>query len=127
MLFQHQSVIAETEATEPSWVLGKSPGPYIKERSRSVFMNFGRHVAFLGLDCRTERQHDEILTEETYDVVFDRLEDEIIKGETKHLIVLLGVPIAYPRLNFLESVLTSRLMHPIKAIGRAGLLGNFCQ
>lgn len=125
MLFQHQSVIAETEATEPSWVLGKSPGPYIKERSRSVFMNFGRHVAFLGLDCRTERQHDEILTEETYDVVFDRLEDEIIKGETKHLIVLLGVPIAYPRLNFLESVLTSRLMHPIKAIGRAGLLGNF--
>ncbi|RAR14944.1 metallo-dependent phosphatase [Stemphylium lycopersici] len=125
MLFQHQSVAAETEKTEPSWLLGKSPGPYIKERSRSVFMQLGRQVAFLGLDCRTERQRDEILTEDSYDIIFDRLEDEIIKGETKHLIVLLGVPIAYPRLNFLENILTSRLMDPLKALGRAGLLGNF--
>ncbi|KAF2831285.1 hypothetical protein CC86DRAFT_366683 [Ophiobolus disseminans] len=125
MLFQHQSVPSETETTEPSWLLGKSPGPYIKERSRSIFMHLGRQVAFLGLDCRTERQRDEILTEDSYDVIFDRLEDEIIKGETKHLIVLLGVPIAYPRLNFLENILTSRLMDPIKAMGRAGMLGNF--
>ncbi|KAL5116920.1 hypothetical protein ACEQ8H_005137 [Pleosporales sp. CAS-2024a] len=125
MLFQHQSVSAETEATEPSWILGKNPGPYIKERSRSVFMHLGREVAFLGLDCRTERQRDEILTEDSYDVIFDRVEAEVIQGETKHLIVLLGVPIAYPRLNFLENILTSRLMDPIKAIGRTGMLGNF--
>ncbi|KAF7445996.1 hypothetical protein PtrSN002B_006524 [Pyrenophora tritici-repentis] len=125
MLFQHQSVAAETEKTEPSWLLGKNPGPYIKERSRSVFMQLGRQVAFLGLDCRTERRRDEILTEDSYDIIFDRLEDEIIKGETKHLIVLLGVPIAYPRLNFLEILLTSRIMDPIKALGRTGLLGNF--
>ncbi|KAF2682774.1 hypothetical protein K458DRAFT_488512 [Lentithecium fluviatile CBS 122367] len=125
MLFQHQSVAAETEKTEPSWVLGAHLGPYIKERSRSVFMQLGRRVAFLGLDCRTERQRDEVITEDSYDFIFDRLEDEIIKGETKHLIVLLGVPIAYPRLNFLENILTSRLMDPIKAMGRAGMLGNF--
>jgi hypothetical protein len=125
MLFQHQSLPTETEKTEPSWLLGKNPGPYIKERSRSVFMKLGRQVAFLGLDCRTERQRDEILTMDSYDTIFDRLEDEIIKGETKHLIVLLGVPIAYPRLNFLENILTSRLMDPLKALGRAGMLGNF--
>lgn len=125
MLFQHQSVPAETEQTEPSWLLGKGPGPYIKERSRSVFMHLGQQLAFLGLDCRTERQRNEILSEDSYDLIFDRLEDEIIKGKTKHLIVLLGVPIAYPRLNFLENVLTSRLMDPIKAMGRAGLLGGF--
>ncbi|KAF1836667.1 hypothetical protein BDW02DRAFT_596170 [Decorospora gaudefroyi] len=125
MLFQHQSLPSETEKTEPSWVLGKNPGTYIQERSRSVFMHLGREIAFLGLDCRTERQRDEILTEDSYDIIFDRLEDEIIKGETKHLIVLLGVPIAYPRLNFLENVLTSRLMDPLKALGRAGMLGNF--
>jgi hypothetical protein len=88
-------------------------------------MHLGRRVAFLGLDCRTERQRDEIVTEDSYDLIFDRLEDEIIKGETKHLIVLLGVPIAYPRLNFLENILTSKLMDPIKALGRAGMLGNF--
>lgn len=88
-------------------------------------MHLGRELAFLGLDCRTERQRDEILTEDSYDIIFDRLEDEIIKGQTKHLIVLLGVPIAYPRLNFLENILTSRMMDPIKAMGRAGLLGGF--
>ena len=55
MLFQHQSVVDEGEADEPSWLLGKSPGPYINEFSRSVFMFLGKHVAFLGLDCRTER------------------------------------------------------------------------
>ena len=125
MLFQHQSVPAETEQTEPSWILGKTPGPYIRERSRSVFMHLGQQIAFLGLDCRTERQRDEILTEDSYDIIFDRLEDEIIKGKTKHLVVLLGVPIAYPRLNFLENVLTSKLMDPIKAMGRAGMLGGF--
>jgi hypothetical protein len=88
-------------------------------------MQLGREVAFLGLDCRTERQRDEILTEDSYDNVFDRLEEEIIQGETKHLIVLLGVPIAYPRLNFLENILTSKLMDPVKALGRMGLLGSF--
>lgn len=55
LLFQHQSVPEETEADEPSWLLGAASGPYIKERSRSLFMFLGKGVAFLGLDCRTER------------------------------------------------------------------------
>jgi hypothetical protein len=125
MLFQHQSVVSETQREEPSWVLGASPGPYINELSRSVFMFLGRKVALLGLDCRTERMRDEVLSQQSYDIVFKRCQSEIIKGETKHLIVLLGVPIAYPRLNFLENILTSRVMDPIKAIGRTGLLGGF--
>ncbi|KAI7975106.1 hypothetical protein EIK77_002129 [Talaromyces pinophilus] len=55
MLFQHQSVPEETEADEPSWLLGADVGPYIKERSRSLFMSLGKGVSFLGIDCRTER------------------------------------------------------------------------
>ncbi|KAF2764776.1 hypothetical protein EJ03DRAFT_281401, partial [Teratosphaeria nubilosa] len=136
MLFQHQSLIQETEQTEPSWLLGASPGPYIVERSRSVFMRLGQRVAFLGLDCRTERMRDEILSQETYDIVFDRIRHELGakegeegrgagQGEIAHLIVLLGVPIAYPRLNFLENILTSKMMDPVKALGRAGMLGGF--
>ncbi|KAL8923606.1 MAG: hypothetical protein Q9208_004553 [Pyrenodesmia sp. 3 TL-2023] len=125
MLFQHQSVADEGPADEPSWLMGASRGPYISELSRNLFMYLGKNVAFLGLDCRTERMRDLILSEATYDLVFDRCRREIIEGETKHLIVLLGVPIAYPRLNFLENVLTSRLMDPLKALGRAGLLGGF--
>ncbi|KAF4309738.1 hypothetical protein GTA08_BOTSDO02636 [Botryosphaeria dothidea] len=125
MLFQHQSIPDETEVDEPSWLLGASPGPYIDQLSRNVFMSLGKNVAFVGLDCRTERMRDEILSAETYYRIFDRCRKEIVEGETKHLIVLLGVPIAYPRLNFLENVLTSRVMDPIKAIGRTGMLGGF--
>jgi hypothetical protein len=104
MLFQHQSSIDEGEETEPSWILGAQPGPYIPELSRSIFTHLGRSVAFLGLDCRTERRHNEILSPETYDKVLDRLEKDIIKGETRHLIIMLGNPLAYPRMIWLENM-----------------------
>ncbi|KAK5113125.1 hypothetical protein LTR62_003704 [Meristemomyces frigidus] len=127
MLFQHQSVGAETQREEPSWLLGASPGPYINQLSRSVYLSLGAKVGFLGLDCRTERMRDEILSQDTYDLVFNRLRHELRQGgeAIRHLIVLLGVPIAYPRLNFLENILTSRMMDPIKALGRTGVLGGF--
>ena len=38
--------------------------------------------------------------------------------------MLLGVPIAYPRLVWLENLLTSRALDPIKALGRSGMLGS---
>jgi len=104
MLFQHQSSIDEGEDTESSWLLGTQPGPFIKELSRSVFTNLGRSISFLGLDCRTERMNDEIVSAETYHKVFDRLSNDIVKGETKHLIVLVGVPVAYPRMVWLENM-----------------------
>ena len=66
-----------------------------------------------------------MVSEATYSLVLDRCRREIIEGETKHLIVLLGVPIAYPRLVWLENLLTSRVMDPVKALGRAGMLGGF--
>lgn len=70
-------------------------------------------------------QRNEILSEASYNLAFDRCRREIVRGETKHLIVLLGVPIAYPRLVWLENLLTSKVMDPVKALGRAGMLGNF--
>ena len=56
LLFQHQTRVHEYEDREPSWIMGNKPGPYITERSRSLFMQLGRKVALLGIDCRTERQ-----------------------------------------------------------------------
>ncbi|KAL7620349.1 hypothetical protein AAE478_009343 [Parahypoxylon ruwenzoriense] len=125
MLFQHQSLPEETEQSEPSWVLGVRPGPYIRELSRSMFMSLGGNVALLAADCRAERTRDEVVREDTWKKLMDRCYDEIVKGETQHLLVLLGVPIAYPRLVWLENILTSRLMDPIKALGKTGMLGNF--
>lgn len=104
MLFQHQSLVSETEETEPSWALGVEPGPYIQELSRSLFMHLGSKIALLAVDCRTERMRDQVVLDKTWDKLIDRCYDEIVKGKTEHLLVLLGVPIAYPRLVWLENM-----------------------
>ncbi|KAI1202770.1 hypothetical protein F5X97DRAFT_318918 [Nemania serpens] len=125
MLFQHQSVPDEPESSEPSWCLGVKPGPYIHQLSRSMFVSLGARVALLAVDARTERTRDEVVHPDTWRKLMDRCYEEIVKGTTQHLLVLLGVPIAYPRLVWLENILTSRLLDPIKALGKFGLLGNF--
>jgi PhoD related phosphatase len=63
-----------------------------------------------------------VLTDDTYELILDRCRREIEEGEIKHLLVLIGVPIAYPRLVWLENILTSRALTPVKALGRAGIL-----
>ncbi|PTB40688.1 hypothetical protein M441DRAFT_27244 [Trichoderma asperellum CBS 433.97] len=124
MLFQHQSIVTETENSEPSWILGEQPGPYIQEVSRSLYMSMGGKVALLAVDTRTERTEDVVLSEKTWDKITSRMYAEIRKGQVEHLLVLLGVPIAYPRLVWLENILTSKLMSPVKAIGKTGVLGK---
>lgn len=104
MLFQHQTVPQETEKTEPSWTLGVRPGPYINELSRSMFMNLGSKVALLAIDARTERTREQVISQATWKKIMDRCYEEIEKGKTEHLLVLLGVPIAYPRLVWLENM-----------------------
>jgi len=67
---------------------------------------------------------------ETYDLIFDRLWKELGEAKSssspiKHLIVLLGIPIAYPRLTWLENVLQSPLIGPIKFLNkRFGVAGG---
>lgn len=66
------------------------------------------------------------MTDDTYDIILARCRKEIEEGEIRHLLVLLGVPIAYPRLVWLENILTSKAMTPVKALGRAGVFrGGF--
>lgn len=120
LLFQHQSVLEETEADEPSWILGAQPGPYIKQKSRNLFMPLGKDITLLALDCRTERISSEVLTEETCDLIWDRCHREIVKGEIKHLIVVSSIPIIYPRVAMVKNILNSR-----KSLGKAGIFGGF--
>lgn len=60
-------------------------------------------------------KRDLVISGKTYDLLFERLRREVIPGETKHLIVLLGVPVAYPRLVWLETLYVP-FMHPDVAI-----------
>lgn len=120
--------VLRDQPEDPSFIVGPAPGPYIPERSRSVFMRLGRRIAFLGIDARTERTRRQINYPETYDVIFQRVEKELTRagGEIEHLIVLLGVPIAYPRLIWLENILRSPIIGPIRFLNkRFGVAGSF--
>ncbi|QNQ00233.1 Conserved hypothetical protein [Yarrowia lipolytica] len=141
MLFQNQTLVdieggardnLTDDVEDPSWVLGAKTGPYIHNRSRSIYARLGKSIAFHGLDCRTERKIDQIITRETYQLNFQRIEKELAaaKGEIKHLLLMIGVPMAYPRLVWLERLLTSPLLAPIRYLSRrkvvaAGLVNEF--
>lgn len=98
-------------ADEPSYVLHPEVGPYIKHRGISMVTTFGpvcllycisrafwldivlQEIVFAGFDCRTDRTQKRICYPSTYDAIFKRLENQVVTGKTKHLLVLLGVPI----------------------------------
>jgi hypothetical protein len=107
------------DTEDPSYIVGQKPGPYVEETSRSIYCQLGARIAFCGLDARTERTRHQINYPETYTQIFARLDDEFTKNpELKHLILLLGVPIAYPRLQWLENIFASPLIAPIKFLNK---------
>jgi hypothetical protein len=120
--------VLEGAPEDPSFIMGQKPGPYVEERSRSLFMRLGARIGFVGVDARTERTRHQINYPETYDLIFNRLRAEINaagQGSLKHLIVLLGVPIAYPRLVWLENILSSPIIGPIRFLNRRfGIAGG---
>lgn len=114
-------------ADDPSWIVGNKPGPYVEERSRNLYMRLGKRIAFCGVDARTERTRKQVNYPETYDLIFERLRKEFqaARGDIKHLILLLGVPIAYPRLAWLENILSSPIIAPIRLLNkRFGFAGG---
>lgn len=128
---KHAYVAVEKHA-DPMFVIGGKPGPYVEEHSMSLFTQLGAHIAFMGLDARTERTRHQINYPETYNLVFNHAHRQISasNGQIKHLILLLGVPIAYPRLAWLENILTSPIIGPVRFLSKrfgvgGGLFNNF--
>lgn len=116
---EHSYVYQEKD-DDPSCILGPRPGPYVEEKSRNFYMRLGKRIAFLGIDGRVERTRHQVNYPETYDILFERLEKELAasNGEIKHVILLLGVPIAYPRLAWLENIISSPIIAPIRLLNR---------
>ncbi|KAI0152008.1 hypothetical protein F4776DRAFT_9226 [Hypoxylon sp. NC0597] len=111
------------QAFDSSYIIGSKPGPYVAEHSMNMFSKLGARIAFMGIDARTERTRHQVNYPETYDLIFSRVRDELgaaaATGQPfKHLILLLGIPIAYPRLTWLENVFSSPLIAPVKFLNR---------
>ena len=123
-LFQTQSLPTEDNLADwdPSVLLGANKGPYIQELSRSFITRVGPETLFVGMDNRTERKHYQVNTTATYDLLFQRLKKEVETQKTSQLLLMLGVPISYPRLVWLENLLTSRILAPIKFLARKGII-----
>lgn len=69
---------------------------------------------------RAERKKEQVCSPEEYQKVFARMRS--LPSGVEHLIVQLGIPIAYPRMVFLESALESKF-NPLVALGRNGTMG----
>ncbi|TFY69275.1 hypothetical protein EVG20_g3222 [Dentipellis fragilis] len=102
-----------------SLVIG-AQGPYVPFPSHSFLSYLGPTSWMLMLDCRAERKLDQVCSPDEYRRVFQRLHD--LPSITEHLIIQLGIPIAYPRMVFLETMLGSKL-NPLVHLGRAGSMG----
>ncbi|KAF9197488.1 hypothetical protein BGZ49_002047, partial [Haplosporangium sp. Z 27] len=72
----------------------------------SILTSLGPSASLLVLDARSERTKNVICSDSTYDLAFTKIYEEIPQG-TRHLLVQLGVPIAYPRLVFAENLMGS--------------------
>lgn len=109
-----------------SLILG-GPAVWYKGISHSFMPYLGPSVSMLLLDTRTERkQVDQIVSPATYDAVFKAVGN--LPPAVQHLVVLLGVPIAWPRMTAIETVLESKF-NPVtllaKRFGGGGFLNKF--
>ncbi|ORX99117.1 hypothetical protein K493DRAFT_213159 [Basidiobolus meristosporus CBS 931.73] len=77
---------------------------YFGNRSYQMFKHLGPTTCLLALDTRSERLKHQIISRETWDMIFDVLNTQI-PSSCQHLIVGFGVPIVYPRLSIAESTL----------------------
>lgn len=118
------------EEEDSSFIRGNRPGPYVEECSHSLYARLGARIALLGIDARTERTRHQVNYPDTYDLLFQRVRSELSapstpNGKITHLILLLGIPIAYPRLAWLENIFTSPIIGPIRLLNkRFGIAGS---
>lgn len=90
--------------TNKSIIIGAKSG-YVQYPNMSFLTYFGPKQYLLLVDCRAERKVHQICSKETYNKIFDRVRK--LPDGVEHLVILLGVPLAYPRMVFLERTLSS--------------------
>ncbi|KAH7340971.1 hypothetical protein B0J17DRAFT_653550 [Rhizoctonia solani] len=105
--------------TFKSTIIG-GDGPWIPAPGHSILTYLGPQTRMLLLDCRAERKKDLVCSQTTYDRAFWHLHQ--LPQQVEHVVIQLGIPIAYPRMNFLETALESKL-NPFTALAQKGSLG----
>ncbi|KAK9468103.1 hypothetical protein V1512DRAFT_128022 [Lipomyces arxii] len=111
LLFQHQTTETILETEPDPWDLFTVTG-----RGWHFLKNLGPSAVILGPDTRAERALNSIIGEATHMELFHRLES--LSSRVRHVVIMLAVPIVYPRLTAVENILTG-IMHTKRAVNGA--------
>lgn len=125
LLFQHAlaPVNEDPKANDPCYVVSSKLGPFIDFPARSIYTRLGRSVACYALDCRTERTRNSVCSSESYKKMFERLESELASNtEVRHVMLVLSTPITYPRMPWIETVMSNSFLKPIRWLARKGYI-----
>jgi PhoD related phosphatase len=76
----------------------------LPNKNKSEFYTFGE-AALLALDLRSERHHKQIISQETWKILFTYVEAQLKAAPVKHLLIMSSLPVAHPDFNLLENLL----------------------
>lgn len=94
------------------------------ETCNHLVSTLGPDIGFISVDCRGERTKHDICKPATYNIIFDLIQT-LIPNTVKHLLVLTGVPLIYPRLTLFENLMDGAAGFNLATIaGKTGALGD---
>jgi len=70
----------------------------------SIIAHCGQRVLLVAPDTRSERSKETVISQETYDLLDLEIRKQILPT-TRHIVVVLGTPIVYPKLTMVENAL----------------------
>ncbi|ORZ06853.1 hypothetical protein BCR42DRAFT_336858 [Absidia repens] len=115
-LFQHHTTIELAE--RHGMIRGTLP------TCNSVVASLGPDIGILSLDCRGERNKQDICQPRTYDIMLNAIRSRL-PTTVKHLLVVTGVPLIYPRLTLFEKAMDGAAGFNLATLaGKTGALGN---
>ncbi|KAL0078565.1 hypothetical protein J3Q64DRAFT_1645692 [Phycomyces blakesleeanus] len=115
-LFQHHTTIEL--APRHGMIRGSLP------TCNHIVTTLGAGIGLISLDARGERTKYAVCTQQSYDAVFNTLRKTMPKT-IKHLLVLTGVPLVYPRLTLFEKAMDGAAGFNLATIaGKTGALGD---
>lgn len=89
-----------------------------------LISTLGPDIGFVSVDCRGERTKHDICKASSYDTIFGLLQT-LIPTTVKHLLILTGVPLIYPRLTLFENLMDGAAGFNLATIaGKTGALGD---
>ncbi|KAI9484846.1 hypothetical protein BDB00DRAFT_774189 [Zychaea mexicana] len=114
-LFQHHTTMEL--AQRDGMLMGTTP------TCQHIVTTLGPDIGVLSLDARGERTKQDVCQPKTYDIVFEAMAK--LPMSIKHMLVVTGVPLIYPRLTLFEKAMDGAAGFNLATLaGKTGALGD---